>query len=65
MQFSATVTMGDGTEEATFSGTITANVIRGTVAIVGHPAWTFLGTKPDAAQGGGGRGRPPMLARPS
>jgi imidazolonepropionase-like amidohydrolase len=60
VQFSATVTMNAGTEEARFTGTINGNVIRGTVAIVGHPQGTFLGTKPDAAQGGrGGRGRPP------
>ena len=61
VQFTATVTMNAGTEEARFTGTINANVIRGTVAIVGHPQGTFLGTKPDAAQGAGrgGRGRPP------
>jgi hypothetical protein len=59
VQFSATVTMNAGTEEARFTGTINGNVIRGTVAIVGHPQGTFLGTKPDAAPGRGGRGRPP------
>ena len=60
VQFSATVTMSAGTEEARFNGTINGNVIRGTVSIVGHPQGTFLGTKPDAAPGGrGGRGRPP------
>ena len=30
LKFSATVTMGGGTEEATFTGTIAANIIRGT-----------------------------------
>jgi len=61
VQFTATVTMNAGTEEARFTGTINGNVIRGTVAIVGHPQGTFLGTKPEAAQGGrGGRGRPPV-----
>jgi imidazolonepropionase-like amidohydrolase len=59
VQFTATVTMNAGTEEARFTGTINGNVIRGTVAIVGHPQGTFLGTKPDAAGGRGGRGRPP------
>jgi imidazolonepropionase-like amidohydrolase len=59
VQFTATVTMNAGTEEARFNGTINGNVVRGTVAIVGHPQGTFLGTKPDAAQGRGGRGRPP------
>jgi hypothetical protein len=51
--------MGGGTEEATFTGTIAANIIRGTVAVVGHPQGTFLGQRPDAA-GGGRRGRPPV-----
>jgi hypothetical protein len=59
IKFSATVTMGGTTEEATFTGTIAANVVRGTMTIVGHPQSTFVGTKPDAA-GGGRRGRPPV-----
>jgi hypothetical protein len=61
VQFRTTITMDAGTEEARFSGTISGNVIRGTVAIVGHPQGTFIGTKPEgAAPGGRGRGRPPM-----
>lgn len=60
MKFSATVTMGGGTEEATFTGTITANVVRGTMTVVGHPSATFVGSRPEAATGGGRRGRPPM-----
>jgi len=60
IKFSATVTMGGTTEEATFTGTIAANVVRGTMTIVGHPQSTFVGTKPDAPNGGGRRGRPPM-----
>jgi imidazolonepropionase-like amidohydrolase len=59
LKFSATVTMAGGTEEATFTGTIAGNIIRGTVAVVGHPQGTFLGQRPDAA-GGGRRGRPPV-----
>ena len=60
VRFHATVTLAGGTEEATFTGTIEGNVIRGTVAIVGHPQSTFVGSRPDAgAQGGGRRGRPP------
>jgi hypothetical protein len=58
-QFSASVTLAAGTEEARFAGTIVGNVIRGTVSIVGHPQGTFIGTRPDAVQGGRGR-RPPM-----
>jgi imidazolonepropionase-like amidohydrolase len=59
LKFRATVTMGAGTEEATFSGNIEGNLVKGTVTIVGHPQGTFIGQKPDA-QGGGRRGRPPF-----
>jgi len=61
LQFTASVTMAAGTEEARFSGTVAGNVIRGTVAVVGHPQGTFIGTRPDTAQGTGRRGRPPKL----
>jgi imidazolonepropionase-like amidohydrolase len=61
LQFTASVTMAAGTEEARFTGTIAANVIRGTVAVVGHPQGTFIGTRPEAAPGTGRRGRPPTL----
>jgi hypothetical protein len=55
------VTLGGTTEEATFAGTITGNVIRGTMTIVGHPQAPFAGTKPEAGGAGGGRrGRPPV-----
>jgi imidazolonepropionase-like amidohydrolase len=57
-RFTATVTLAAGTEEASFSGSITGNTMRGTVQIVGHPQGTFVGTRPDA--GGGRRGRPPQ-----
>jgi imidazolonepropionase-like amidohydrolase len=63
VQFSASVTMASGTEEARFSGTITGNVMRGTVAIVGHPQGTFIGTKPEGGAGTGRRGRPPVGGR--
>ena len=59
VQFTASVTMAAGTEEARFTGTITGNVMRGTLAIVGHPQGTFIGTKPDGG-GNGRRGRPPQ-----
>jgi hypothetical protein len=60
-RFTASATMASGTEEATFTGTIAGNVIRGTVGVVGHPQATFVGQRPDAAgQGGGRRGRPPV-----
>jgi imidazolonepropionase-like amidohydrolase len=59
LQFTASVTMTSGTEEARFSGTVNGNVMRGTVAIVGHPQGTFIGTKPEGGPGGGRRARPP------
>lgn len=62
VQFTATVTMDAGTEEARFTGTINGNLMRGTVSIVGHPQGTFIGTKPDGGAGGGRRGRPPVDA---
>ncbi len=52
VEFTASVTMTAGTEEAKFAGTITGNTVRGTVTIVGHPQGTFIGSKP----GRGGRG---------
>jgi imidazolonepropionase-like amidohydrolase len=63
VQFTATITMVAGTEEARFAGTINGNLMRGTVAIVGHPQGTFIGTKPDGAAGAGRRGRPPLGGR--
>jgi imidazolonepropionase-like amidohydrolase len=60
VQFRTTVTMNDGTEEARFTGTIEANVIKGTVRIVGHPPGTFIGTKPSGGQNGR-RGSPPPV----
>ncbi len=55
--------MGGGTEEATFTGTIDGNVMRGTVAVVGHPQATFVGHEPGCRPGrraagtAAGRGR--------
>ena len=52
---SASVTLGGTSEEATFTGTLTGNVMRGTIQIVGHPNGTFLGTRPGAENRGPGR----------
>jgi imidazolonepropionase-like amidohydrolase len=61
LRFTASVTMAAGTEEAAFTGTISGNIIRGTVGVVGHPQGTFAGQRPDAGgQGAGRRGRPPV-----
>jgi hypothetical protein len=46
MRFSATVNLGGTSEEATFTGTLTGNVMRGSVQITGHPNGTFVGTRP-------------------
>lgn len=61
LRFSVPVTLGQTSEEATFTGTLTGNVMRGSVTIIGHPNGTFVGTRP-GAQGGGqrpGGQRPP------
>lgn len=61
LRFSVPVTLGGTSEEANFSGTMTGNVMRGSVQIIGHPNGTFVATRPGAGGPGGGRGgqRPP------
>lgn len=44
--FTATITLPEGTEEATFTGTMDGNTIRGTVTILGHDPGSFVGTRP-------------------
>lgn len=63
ISFRTTITLTGGSEEAAFTGTIDANVIRGTVRIVGHPLGTFLGTKPQGGGAPGGRRGGPPPAR--
>jgi hypothetical protein len=46
MRFTARVTFGGQTTEATFTGTITGNEMRGTVQTVGRSPANFVGTKP-------------------
>ncbi|MGH7678711.1 MAG: amidohydrolase family protein, partial [Gemmatimonadaceae bacterium] len=55
LKFSVHVTLGQTSEEATFSGTLTGNVMRGSVAIIGRPNGTFVGTRPDAGNRPAGR----------
>ena len=57
-RFTVPLTFTSETNEATFTGTLTGNTMRGTVSIVGHASGTFVGTRPDAG-GEGGRGRRP------
>lgn len=61
MQFTVPVTLRETSEEATFSGTLTGNVMRGSVQIVGHPNGTFVATRPNTGQRGGQR--PPSSHR--
>ena len=56
IHFSVPITLREGTEEATFDGSIDQNAIKGRVGIVGHSPGTFSGTRPDRS---GGRVRPP------
>jgi hypothetical protein len=62
LKFSVPVTLGDASEEATFTGTLTGNIMRGSVTIVGRPNGTFVGTRPDTGNRGG---RPPAQRPPS
>jgi imidazolonepropionase-like amidohydrolase len=55
LRFTVPVTLGGTSEEATFTGTLTGNVMRGSVQIVGHPNGTFVGTRPGSENRGGGR----------
>ena len=57
-RFTASLIVGNLTEECTFSGSLQGNGISGTIAVVGEPTTPgkFVGTRP-----GGGRGaRPPQ-----
>ena len=55
VRFTVPVTLGGTSEEATFTGTLTGNLMRGTVQIVGRPNGTFVGTRPDGGMRQGGR----------
>lgn len=46
MRFTVPITIGGQTTEATFTGTITGNQMRGTAQTVGGAPGTFTGTKP-------------------
>jgi imidazolonepropionase-like amidohydrolase len=52
VRFTAPITLKEGTEEATFTGTIEGSAIRGRVTIVGHEPGTFSGTRPTRGAGG-------------
>jgi hypothetical protein len=48
IRFTAPLTIGGLTTEATFSGTVTGNEMRGTVQVVGGSPGSFTGTRPNA-----------------
>lgn len=58
LRFTVPVTLGQTSEEATFTGTLTGNIIRGAVTIVGRPNGTFVATRPEPEGRRGGQ-RPP------
>ncbi len=61
IRFTVPVTIGGQTTEATFTGAITGNEMRGTVQIVGRSPGSFTGTRPDA----GGATPPASTAPPA
>jgi imidazolonepropionase-like amidohydrolase len=61
IKFTAPVTTGGQTTEATFTGTVTGTEMRGTVTTVGGGNGSFTGTRPEGftpPSGGGGGRRP-------
>jgi imidazolonepropionase-like amidohydrolase len=61
VRFTVPVTLGGTSEEATFTGTLTGNVFRGAVTIVGRPNGSFVGTRPGAGGPARGGQRPPQF----
>ena len=46
-RFTTSITLKEGTEEATFIGNVEGNALRGRMQIVGHTPGTFAGTRPE------------------
>lgn len=69
IRFTAPLTIGGQTTEATFSGTITGNEMRGTVQVVGRSPGSFTGTRPNAppsqAPPAQQQNQPPAQAQPT
>jgi hypothetical protein len=55
LRFSVPVTLRETSEEANFTGTLSGNVMRGNIQIIGHPNGTFIGTRPESANRPSGR----------
>jgi len=64
LKFSVPVTLRETSEEANFTGTLTGNVMRGSIQIIGHPNGTFVGTRPERGPGPGGQRPPQQGTRP-
>ena len=63
MRFTVPITLKEGTEEATFIGTLEGNALRGRVTIVGHEPGNFTGTRPGrGGAAGAGAGATPAAA---
>ena len=66
LRFTATVTLKQGTDEATFIGTLDGDALRGRLSMVGRTPGTFSGTRPQrqgAPPAGSGNPRTPPGAR--
>ncbi|HKS29737.1 MAG TPA: amidohydrolase family protein [Pyrinomonadaceae bacterium] len=61
IRFTAPLTIGGQTTEATFTGTISGNEMRGTVQVVGRSPGSFTGARPNAPA----QQTPPSTSRPT
>ncbi len=65
IRFTAPVNIGGLTTEATFSGTITGNEMRGQVQVVGRSPGSFVGTRPGGGATPAQTPSPPQQSRPA
>lgn len=66
IRFTAPLTISGQTTEATFSGTITGNEMRGTVQVTGGSPGSFTGTRPNSPPASApNQAQPPPQAQPS
>jgi imidazolonepropionase-like amidohydrolase len=65
LRFTVPVTVSGQTTEATFTGTITGNQMRGTAQTVGGAPGTFTGTRPGAATPSATPGATPSRTQPN
>jgi imidazolonepropionase-like amidohydrolase len=65
IRFTAPLTIGGQTTEATFSGTISGNEMRGTVQVVGRSPGSFTGTRPNGPPSSTPSASPPAQPSPA